>query len=191
MRIREIAILDRYITDEEVEEIKTVAQSVPEAKHLPDIMDTLYYTAQRSGKIFKLKWSQVDLKERKITFSGGSDTKKVPDEIWINQSLFELLSRIKAERSFQKVIGPYVFQKKDGKPYGSIKKVRASCCRKAGVLDARVHDIRHKTLTDMGKKGYSLQQIMKAAGHTQPSTTMRYIHLKAEDTREAFESLTK
>jgi len=182
---------DRYITDEEVEAIKKAARSVPEAKHLPDIMDTLYHTAQRSGKIFKLTWSQVDLNDRKITFSGGSDTKKVPDEIWINQSLYELLSRLKAKRSFQKIVGSYVFQKKDGKPYGSIKKVWASCCRKAGVLNARIHDIRHKALTDMGKKGYPLQQIMKAAGHTQPSTAMRYIHLKAEDAREAFESLAK
>jgi len=82
-----------------------------------------------------------------------------------------------------------VFQKADGKPYRSIKTTWNKCCEKAGVIDAHIHDIRHKGITDMGKKGYTLQEIAKAAGHSQISTTMRYTHLRAEDTREALESL--
>ncbi len=108
---------DRYITDKEFEAIKKEARSIPNAHHLSDIMDALYHTGQRSGKIFGLRWSQVDLKERKITFGESTSTKRVPDEIWINQPLFELLSRLKAVRGLQKVVGPYVFQKRDGKPY--------------------------------------------------------------------------
>ncbi len=115
--------------------------------------------------------------------------KKVPDEIWISQPLFEILSRLKAERGLQKVVGPYVLQKANGKPYGTIKTTWKTCCGKAGVIDAHVHDIRHKAITDMGKQGYSLQEIAKVAGHSQISTTMRYTHLRAEDTREALESL--
>jgi site-specific recombinase XerD len=41
----------------------------------------------------------------------------------------------------------------------------------------------------MARKGYSLQEIGKAAGHTQASTTLRYTHLRAEDTKKALESL--
>jgi len=48
---------------------------------------------------------------------------------------------------------------------------------------------RHKAITDMGKKGYSLQEIANAAGHSQISTTLRYTHLRAEATREVLESL--
>ncbi|MGD0917783.1 MAG: site-specific integrase [Thermodesulfobacteriota bacterium] len=182
---------DRYITDKEFEAIKKEARSIPNAHHLSDIMDVLYHTAQRSGKIFGLKWSQIDLKERRITFGESTSTKRVPDEIWINQTLFELLLHLKAGRVFQKVVGPYVFQKRDGKPYRSLKTTWRTCCERAGVRDARIHDIRHKALTDMAKKGYSLQQIAKAAGHTQISTTLRYTHLRAEDTKEALESLGK
>jgi integrase len=180
---------DRYITDDEFKAIRNVAKSIPEAVHLSDIMDALYYTAQRSGVIFALKWSQVHLDERRITFEGNSGTKKVPDEIWINQPLFELFSRLKASRSFQKVVGPYIFQKRNGKPYKSVNRAWSNCCRKAGVLDARIHDIRHKAITDMARKGYSVQEIGKAAGHTQTSTTLRYTHLRAEDTKGTLESL--
>jgi integrase len=180
---------DRYITDHEFEAIKKEARSIPNANHLADMLDVLYYTAQRSGKIFTLKWNQVDIEGRKITFGESTITKKVPEEIWISQPFSEILSRLKSERGFQKVVGPYVFQKRNGKPYRSIKTTWKTCCKRAKVRDARIHDIRHKSLTDIAKKGYSLQEIARAAGHTQISTTMRYTHLKAEDTREALESL--
>jgi integrase len=180
---------DRYITDQEFEAIKEGARSIPNAHHLPEIMDVLYHSAQRSGKIFRLKWSQIDLAERRIFLGESTSTKKVPDEIWVNQALLELLSRLKARRGLQKIVGPYVFQKRNGKPYRSVKTAWKTCCEKAKVKDARIHDIRHKSLTDMAKKGYSLQEIAKVAGHTQITTTMRYTHLRAEDTREALESL--
>lgn len=93
------------------------------------------------------------------------------------------------QKLIEKIVGPYVFQKRDGTRYKSVKTTWNKCCAKAGVQDAHIHDIRHKAITDMGKKGYSLQEIAKAAGHSQISTTMRYTHLRAEDTREALESL--
>ena len=117
------------------------------------------------------------------------DNKGVPEEIWIDQPLFAILSRLKAQRSLQRMVGPYVFQKTDGKPYNSLKTTWNTCCKKARVTDVHIHDIRHKGITDMGEKGYSLQQIAKAAGHSQISTTMRYTHLRAEDTKETLESL--
>jgi len=181
---------DRYITDQEFNAIKTKARTIPRARHhLPDIMDVLYYSVQRSGRIFSLRWSQIDLTERKMILGQSGSTKRVPEEIWISQPLLELLSRLKEERGLEKVVGPYVFQKPNGKPYQSVKTTWKTCCEKAKVTDARIHDIRHKAITDMGKKGYSLQEIAKAAGHSQISTTMRYTHLRTEDTREALESL--
>ena len=180
---------DRYITVQEFEAIKEAARATIGAGHLPDIMDLLYYTAQRSGKVFRLKWSQVNLDERRIILGESNSKKKVPDEIWISQPLLEILSRLKAERGLQKVVGPHVLQKINGKPYGTISTTWKTCCRKAGVVDAHIHDLRHKAITDMGKRGYTIQQIAKIAGHSQISTTMRYTHLRAEDTREALESL--
>lgn len=182
---------ERYITEEEFQAIKDIALSNEYSAHLADIMDCLYYTGQRCGRIFTLKWSQIDLKARKITFPILSKNKKVPDEIWISQPLLELLFRLKAQRSLSKVVGSYVFQKPNGTRYGSIKTTWNKCCAKANVADARIHDIRHKALTDLGKKGYTIQQVAQVAGHSQISTTFKYTHLRAEDTREALESLAR
>ena len=182
---------ERYITDGEFEAIKKVAKPYDSSRHLADIMDALYHTAQRSGRILNLKWTQIDLKERNTTFEQVSKTKKVPFIIWINDPLYQLLSRLKSARSLMKVVGPYVFQKKDGTPYKSINKVWNSCCRKAGVKDARIHDIRHKAITDMVKLGFSLEFVGRVAGHTTLATTQRYTHLSVDSTKEALESLGK
>lgn len=180
---------EKYITDQEFEATKEVARSHPYSGHLINIMDALYNTAQRSGRTLKLKWTQVDLKERTISFEQVSKTKQVPFMIWINQPLYQLFTRLKSTRSFSKVVGPYVFQKQDGTPYNSIDGTWDTCCNKAKVKDARIHDIRHKAITDMVRLGYSLEFVGRVAGHTTPSTTQRYTHLSVDVTREALEAL--
>jgi site-specific recombinase XerD len=49
-------------------------EGFPESRHLADIMDVLYHTAQRSGRILGLKWKQINLKDRTITFEQVSKT---------------------------------------------------------------------------------------------------------------------
>ena len=61
--------------------------------------------------------------------------------------------------------------------------------QKVENLQLRRFRVRNVSKILMGKRGYSLQEIAKVAGHSQISTTMRYTHLRAEDTREALESL--
>lgn len=182
---------DRYITDQEFEALKKAARSHEKSRHLADITDVLYYTAQRSGRILRLKWKQINLKERIITFEQVSKTKRVPHVIWINDPLLALFSKLKLKRGASKIVSPLVFCKDDGSPYGSIKTAWNTACRKAGVNDARVHDIRHKAITDMVRAGFSLEFVGKAAGHSTPSTTHRYAHLSVESTKAALESLGK
>jgi len=182
---------ERYVTDKEFEGIKKAATAHDESKHLVDIMDALYLTAQRKGRILNLKWNQVNLKERTIIYEQVSKTKKVPFAIWINDPLYNLLTRLKSIRSSYKIVGPYVFQKKDGSPYKSIKTTWSKCCQKAGIQNIRIHDIRHKAITDMVRAGFSLEMVGRVAGHTTPSTTQRYTHLSVEATKELLEALGK
>lgn len=179
---------ERYITDEEFEAIKKAVTSHEFSRHVANIMDVLYHTAQRSGRIFDLKWKQINLKERTIIFEQVSKTKRVPHVIWINDPLFALLSRM---RRVRKSLVPWVFYKQDGTPYKSINKAWNTACKKAGVQNAHIHDIRHKAITDMVKAGFSLEFVGRVAGHSAASTTHRYVHLSVDATKEALESLGK
>jgi integrase len=180
---------ERYIKDEEFKRIKDNARAHEESEHLADIADVLYYTAQRRERILTLKWTQIDLKERTITFEQTSKTKKVPSVLWINDPLHRLLSRLKSQRSTSKIIGPYVFQKADGSRFMSINRAWKTACKRAGVSDARVHDLRHKAITDMVRAGFSLEFVGRVAGHSTPETTQRYTHLGVNETKEALEAL--
>jgi integrase len=183
--------LERYISDDELNRIKEHARSHEESQHLADIVEVLYHTAQRRDRILTLKWTQIDLKERTITFEQTSRTKRVPFVIWINDPLHRLLSRLKGQRAMSKIIGPYVFQKVDGTRYKSINRAWKTACKRAGVSDAHVHDLRHKSITDMVRGGFSLEFVGRVAGHSTPSTTKRYTHLGVNETREPLESLGK
>ncbi len=182
---------ERYITDEELQAIKKTAGVREESAHLCDIIDALYFTGQRCGRIFDLKWSQVNLQERSITFEQTSKNKKVPDVIWISDPLLVLLHRIKAKRSLSKVVGAYVFAKADGMPYRGVKTAWRRACEVAGVQNARIHDIRHKSITDMLNAGIPVAKVRTAVGHSNTSTTDGYSHLSVNATREALESLVK
>lgn len=182
---------ERYITDEELQTIRKVVLLREESAHVADILDALYYTGQRCGRIFDLKWSQVNLQERSITFAQTSKNKKVPDVIYITDPLFALLYRIRARRTLSKVVGAYVFAKSNGMPYRSVRTAWKRACETAGVKNCRIHDIRHKSITDMLNAGIPVAKVKIAVGHSNTSTTDGYSHLSVAATREALESLVK
>jgi integrase len=181
---------ERYITDSEFAAIKKIALSGNKSSHLADIMDCLYLTAQREGRILGLKWSQINFEERSISFEQTSKNKKVPDVIWVNDWLFGILNRLKKQRSLFKVASTHVFRKLDGTPYRSLKTVWQTCCEKAKIQDARINDIRHKAITDMLNAGVPVSKVKTAVGHSQTQTTDGYTHLKVEATREPLSALS-
>lgn len=169
----------RYITDQEFQSIRGEARKIDRARHLADIMDALYLTGLRVGRLLTLKWSQVNLEDRYISFEQVSENKGVPERLSINDNLLSLLKRLKTARSLQKVVGPYVFQKIDGTPYISFKTAWKTACRKAKVKDVRIHDIRHKTATDLADRGFTASQIALVLGHSNTAMTDSYTHLSS------------
>jgi integrase len=58
---------------------------------------------------------------------------------------------------------------------------------RAGVPDARIHDLRHTLASWLVAQGYTLPLIGRALNHSQTSTTERYAHLALDPVREALE----
>ncbi len=59
----------------------------------------------------------------------------------------------------------------------------------AGLLDVRLHDLRHSFASVAVAGGLSLPMVGKLLGHTQPQTTARYGHLAADPVRAAGEAI--
>jgi site-specific recombinase XerD len=78
-----------------------------------------------------------------------------------------------------------------GMPYRSARTAWKTACEAGGVKNARIHDVRHKSITDMLNAGIPVAKVKTAVGHSNTSTTDGYSHLSVAATREALDSLVK
>jgi len=174
---------ERYITHEEFNLIKG---TVPE--DIADILEALYNTAQRPGRIYNLQWKQINLEDRSIVFENTSRNKRVPEMLWINDVIYEILMKRKRNR---RTLSPYVFYKASLKPYSEfdVLKTWKKACNTADVKECIPRDLRHKAITDMKKAGFNDAFVGNVAGHSDPRTTKRYTHFSLEETRAPLQSL--
>ena len=61
---------------------------------------------------------------------------------------------------------------------------------RAGLKDARIHDLRHTFASAAVAAGQGLPMIGKLLGHTQIATTARYAHLAADPVKAAAERVS-
>lgn len=60
-------------------------------------------------------------------------------------------------------------------------KVVRGIAERAGVSRLTTHTMRHLCLTDLARAGWDIHEIAAFAGHTNPQTTLLYIHLSGRD----------
>jgi integrase len=167
----------RYL---KAEEIETLLKNCSD--HLRPIVVTALNTGMRSSEIFNLKWSQVDLQNRKITVinAKNNESRVIP----INKTLYEELSTLSQESK-----GEYVFPGEDGHPLKSVKKAFSSALKKSGIEDFTFHDLRHTFASHLVMKGTDIRTVQQLMGHKDIKMTMRYSHLSPEYVQEAVERL--
>jgi integrase len=130
----------------------------------------LMLTGCRLNEIMTLKWSYVHLASGELRLPDSKTGKKV---VQLGQPAVTLL------RGLARVPGnPWVLPGKveggrltDLQPFW--RRVRA----RAGLIDVRIHDLRHTFASVAAGEGMSLTMIGKLLGHTQHQTTARYAHL--------------
>jgi integrase len=176
---------ERYITDDELLSIL----SKMEDSH-KDMFLAIYHTAQRPGRIYNLQWKQISLDERFVLFENTSKNKRVPNVLWINNALLEIILRLKSNR---RTLSPYVFYKPSLKPYSEFDalKIWKNACKKAKVEDTIARDLRHKAITDMKRSGFNDAVVGNVAGHSDPRTTKRYTHFSVEQTKTPLQALAE
>jgi integrase len=174
---------ERYITDDEFKNIL----SKMEGYH-KDLFLAVYHTAQRPGRIYSFQWKQIDFEGRSITFENTSRNKRVPNLLWINDTLLEILSRLKSDR---RTLSPYVFYKPSLKPYSEFDalKIWQYACKKSNVEDTIPRDLRHKAISDMKRAGFNDAFVGNVAGHSDPRTTKRYTHFSVDETKVPLQAL--
>jgi integrase len=143
--------------------------------HLKPIVQLAYLTAMRCGEILKLRWEQVDFKNRVINLEAADTKTQEKREVPLTEELLDLL------RQVPRTLGsPHVFTWK-GQTMGSIKTAFKKACRQAGVLDFRFHDLRHCAVTNLRKAGVSDSVIMSISGHKTHAVFRKYDRVDRQD----------
>jgi len=152
--------------------------------YLRSIITVALNTGMRRSEILNLKWSQIDLKARRIRVEKTKSGKVrfIP----INDVLFRDLNRLRIVNG-QK---PFVFfNPKTGNPFLDMKTGFKGACRRAGISNLRFHDLRHTFASRLVARGVDIETVRDLLGHHSITITQRYTHSSDDRKRSAVELL--
>lgn len=180
----------RHLQAEPAERIRIMKPGEEEAAifaALPAKYHPLIKVKARIGpRIFemvKLKWTDIDWENRRVEIEGkGGSRDSVPLPSDVRDILWALPRRT-----------DYVFTHADGCKftYGSVQSAWQLACRKAGVRNLRLHDLRHTAGTNILRSTGNLRLAQKLLRHRDIRSTLRYAHVQDEDVLAALESMQK
>jgi len=158
------------------EEERLIAACSGVRAHILPIVIFAIDTAARKGEIEAVKWFDLNFEARWIRVKNKTrnveTTRLVPMPSRLNKVLAELRQNSAKPNSL-------VFN------VGDFKRAWAGAAAAAGLAGLHFHDLRHTGITRWLEKGISIADAMKASGHTQIKTFMRYVN-QHESTMTAF-----
>ena len=92
------------------------------------------------------------------------------------------------ERTYSRII-PYVFVQSDGQQIMSMRRAWKSACKRAGLGNILIHDLRRSAIMNFSQKGIDQQTGMLLSGHKTASVYRRYNIPTEEVLRKAAEKL--
>lgn len=128
-------------------------------------------TGARRGELLKLRWEDVDLENRTLTFR---DTKNRTDHVLvISQAAADILDALPRQSGNPFVICGH----KHGRPLVNPDKPWNRIKTRAGLPDVHVHDLRRTYGSWLASKGRTTQQIGKTLGHKSSITARVYAEI--------------
>lgn len=156
---------DRYITDEEWDALRGAASPL-----VRNILDLLYFTAQRVGDVLSIKLTQIT--DQGIVFK----QKKTGARLTV--SWCPELEAVVASAKEGNIRAMTLLHNRGKRiAYSTFHDAWLALCQATGVEDAHIHDIRAKSLTDAKRQGHDPTPL---AGHKNAQMTERYIRRRED-----------
>lgn len=166
----------RWLTDEESQRLIGAAQS-SRNPCLADFVRLALHTGMRKDELLKLEWHRVDLKARRIQLDGIHTKSGRRRFIPLNATAVKVLKDRIAFRLNHCPRSPWVFAHEDGRRVSQIWNCFQKARRRAGIVDFRIHDLRHTFASWLVSAGVPLTEVRDLLGHASIRETERYAHL--------------
>lgn len=158
-----------------------------------EVYKVAYLTGARSGELWALKWSNVDLENKVIHITHSYDWKTEKEKstkgkkdrtIPINNDLLKCLIQIRNK------YGDYVLARiPDWKSGKSARTIRAFQ-KELGITPTRFHSIRAAFITHLLLEGVPIVKLQSLAGHEDLRTSLLYFSMIGEDIKGTTDTLT-
>lgn len=178
---------ERFLSPAELKRVGEVLREMEtESIELPSAIAAvrlLILTGCRLNEIMTLKWSYLDVAGSALQLPDSKTGAKV---VQLGQPALDVLLTIgRVEKNPWMIVGTKPGARlTDLQPFW--QRVRA----RAGLKDARIHDLRHTFASTAVASGQGLPMIGKLLGHTQVQTTARYAHLATDPVRLAVNNVS-
>jgi len=188
---------ERYLTHDEIKALAKALDESP-AQDSADVVRLLLLTGARVGEVMGMRWEQLDLEAGVWTKPAATTKQNRIHRVPLSPPAVDVLSKrqdaakegkrptsTKLDRGAREG-NPWVFPG-EGKA-GHMTSVRvfwSAVCKRAGIKEARIHDLRHTFASLLVSAGESLPIVGALLGHTQAKTTSRYAHLLDDPLRAA------
>jgi len=181
----------RWLSYDDATRLIKSARIAYNAPHLVEFIILALHTGCRSGELFGLQWSDIDLNNRLIYLSADKTKSGKGRSIPLND---HALSSVLARKKFGKANcpgSPWVFSTTKGNKISSVKKSFKTACVRANIEDFRVHDMRHTCAAWLVTSGVPMAEVRDLLGHSSITMTEKYAHLAPENVRKAVNTLNQ
>ena len=167
----------RYLTDEERDALLKEANPTLRLYVLAALQ-----TAARRGELLNLRWSDVDMKARTLTFrrTKNGDSRSVPLTDTMRDALQSLPRPLNPDSLVLPERDPKVLSRSFARLVGRLN-----------LKNLRFHDLRHDAASTLTMAGVPQRSVMAILGHRDPRMTMRYQHLTPEHLQDAMRALDR
>ncbi len=162
------------------EEEKLLRNAAP---YIQDLIRFALNTGLRTGEIFSLLWSQVDLEKDILNIFSPKTlkTRAVP----INREARKVLEYWALGKRNESVF----YNPESGAPFVDLKAGFALACKKSGIEGVTWHTLRHTFASRVLNRGADIVTVQQLLGHSTVTVTMRYTHTNLDSKRAAVANL--
>lgn len=176
---------DRFLTPKELKRMLTVL-ILRRGEAGADAISILILTGARKSEVLRMEWAEVDFEEALwvIPFPGTKQRKV--HRVVLNSMTVDILAARQAAAGDAKFVFP---SQSESGHLQDVRRTWISVKHDAGILDCKMHDLRHSYASLLRDQGKPLEMIGSMLGHSQAQTTKRYTHLYDDAAREASEGV--
>lgn len=174
---RENNVRLRYLEKEEI--IKLIEAC---SGNLKAIVTVALFTGMRKAEILNLQWRNINIEHGIIYLLETKNGER--REVLMHDIVKKAIVGVPKHPNSQ-----YVFCKKNGNPYKSIRNIFDAALKKCGIINFRFHDLRHTFASQLVMSGVDLKTVQELLGHKSIEMTLRYSHLSPDHKKRAIDVL--